>query len=163
MYKYLINFCYSKASQNFKYAGTINLTVNHYMCLRLTAVHCNNGISTFCEFSLKNVISIVTSSHVSVHPLPTHTHTHTQNRIPLICYPWDQKTGARLPNIADYQKAPTLTYDFTEGIWYFIMAPIVGLHPIRGVFNWTSPSATGSLKFRRMCTCQLLLFHNKKT
>lgn len=31
MYKYLINFCYSKTSQNCKYASTINLTVNHYL------------------------------------------------------------------------------------------------------------------------------------
>ena len=76
MYKYLINFCYSKTLQNCKNVSTINLKVNHYMCLRLTAAHCNNGIRTFCEFFFKNVTSIMTSSHVSV--LHTHTHTHTQ-------------------------------------------------------------------------------------
>jgi hypothetical protein len=121
LYKYLINFCYSKTSQNCKYASTSNLTVNYYMCLRLIAVHCNMGISTFCKFSLKNV----TSSNVSVpHTCPpmharacAHTHTHprarthtrTHSRIPLICHQWDQTTGARLPNTADYQTGPTLT------------------------------------------------------
>jgi hypothetical protein len=74
MYKYLINFCYSKTSQNCKYACTMHPTANHYVCLKLTAVHFNKGINAFCEFSLKNVTSTATSSHVSV----LNTQAHTQ-------------------------------------------------------------------------------------
>lgn len=140
IYKYLINFCHSKTSQNCTYASTINLIVNHYMCLRLTAVHFNNGIGTFCEFSLKNVTSIVTSSHVSV----LHTHTHKQNSFNLP--PMRPKDRCQ---VTKYCRLSDSTYtDLRFYRRYFIMAPILGLQPIRGVFNWTSPSATGSLKFR---------------